>query len=134
MICCIISISAPIYATDCNIIGGYFQPSGYYGEHSGYYYWLDYCPECHHYNCLALNPKGTVEGEITCMICNADYDGTSGYDKGANGPIGQLIEYVPEPEPVVVENATTEPVPESVMCKQSPMERMFSVYMSHEII
>lgn len=30
---------------------------------------------------LTFNPKGTAEGEITCSVCNTDYDCVSGADK-----------------------------------------------------
>jgi hypothetical protein len=88
-------------------IEGYFHPGGMYGGHTGYYTYMDYCPLCHHHNCLLLNPKGTYEGEITCAVCDADYDGCTGYDKHGGGARGRLIRYVPEPEPSVLENTTT---------------------------
>jgi nitrite reductase/ring-hydroxylating ferredoxin subunit len=97
----------PTYA-----IGGYFIPGGYYGGEAGYYYWEDYCPMCGHYDCLLVNPKGTYEGEITCSICDADYDGCTGAEKHGSGARAWLSPYE-EPEPVqaqeVVENVTIEP-------------------------
>lgn len=90
-------------------IGGYFIPGGMYGGESGYYYWEDYCPLCDHYGCLLVNPKGTYEGEITCSICDADYDGCTGYDKSAYGARAQLIPATKEtPEPVNVTAQSTE--------------------------
>jgi len=72
------------------------MPSGYYGNHAGYYQWIDYCPLCHHRNCLSNNPKGTYEGEITCLKCSADYDGTSGADKHGHGARAWLLPFYPE--------------------------------------
>ncbi len=94
-------------------IGGYFLPGGMYGGQSGYHYWEDYCPLCHHYGCLEVNPKGTYEGEITCSICDADYDGCSGYDKSAYGARAKLIaaqkETKPETQAATQSNETTKP-------------------------
>ena len=80
------------FASD-NCVGGYFAPSGSYGNSAGHYYWLNYCPLCHHYGTLVKNPKGTYEGEITCSCCDADYDGTSGADKYVGGVRAWLIPY-----------------------------------------
>lgn len=80
-------------------IGGYFIPGGMYGGESGYHYWENYCPLCHHYGCLEVNPKGTHEGEITCSRCDADYDGCSGYDKYDGGARAKLIPAVIETKP-----------------------------------
>lgn len=71
-------------------IGGYFIPGGMYGGESGYHYWENYCPLCYNHGCLEVNPKGTYEGEITCSVCDADYDGCSGYDKSDYGARAQL--------------------------------------------
>jgi len=77
-------------------VTGYFEPSGYYGQHPGYYTWIDYCPMCGCRDCLLINPKGTVEGEITCAVCDSDFDGTSGCDKYGRGSRGELIPFVPQ--------------------------------------
>jgi hypothetical protein len=94
-------------------IGGYFLPGGMYGGQSGYHYWEDYCPLCHHYGCLEVNPKGTYEGEITCSICDADYDGCSGYDKSAGGARAKLIaaqkETKPETQAATESTESTQP-------------------------
>jgi len=47
-------------------------------------------------DCLLINPKGTIEGEITCAVCDSDFDGTSGCDKYGRGSRGELIPFVPE--------------------------------------
>ncbi len=58
--------------------------------HSGYAYkwfittFVNYCPLCHHYNTLTINPKGVYESELTCSNCDADYDGVTGRDKSYN--------------------------------------------------
>lgn len=66
---------------------------------------------CGHHNCLLNNPKGTYEGEITCAICDADYDGCTGYDKHGGGARARLERYYePEPEPAP-EPQTTPPTP-----------------------
>lgn len=46
--------------------------------------WVDYCPHCHRYNCLLINPKGVPEKELTCKYCDSDYDIFCGHDKCAN--------------------------------------------------
>ena len=33
----------------------------------------NYCPFCHHSECLLWNPKGTPEGEWTCAVCDSDF-------------------------------------------------------------
>lgn len=43
--------------------------------------WLNFCPHCGYYGSLLINPKGTVEGELTCDYCDADYCGVSGNEK-----------------------------------------------------
>ena len=59
-------------------------------SHSGYSYkwyittFVNYCPLCHHYNTLTINPKGVYESELTCSYCDADYDGVTGRDKSNN--------------------------------------------------
>jgi len=88
-------------------IGGYFIPGGMYGGESGYYYWEDYCPLCDRYGCLGVNPKGTYEGEVTCYICDADYDGCTGYDKFGAGARARLIPAVLK-EPEVAAQSTEE--------------------------
>lgn len=55
---------------------------------SGYEYkwynttFVNYCPVCGIYGCLQDNPKGVAEGELTCCLCDADFDGVTGTDKG----------------------------------------------------
>lgn len=65
-------------------VGGYFKPSvsSQYSYRWYYRVWGDYCPACHHYGCLLVNPKGVPEGELTCSRCGADYCGVIGLDKG----------------------------------------------------
>ena len=46
-----------------------------------YRIWINYCPNCHHYNCLLVNPKGVSESELTCFICDSDFDGVTGKEK-----------------------------------------------------
>lgn len=74
-------ILCALLVSSASSIGGYFIPGGMYGGESGYHYWENYFPLCHNHGCLEVNPKGTYEGEITCSVCDADYDGCSGYDK-----------------------------------------------------
>lgn len=94
-------------------IGGYFVPGGMYGGESGYHYWENYCPLCHTYGSLEVNPKGTYEGEITCSACDADYDGCSGYDKYDYGARAKLIpaqkETKPEAKAATQSTETTQP-------------------------
>lgn len=51
-----------------------------------YKYWyyrefVNYCPNCHHYNVLVKNPKGTYEKEWTCKRCSSDFCGVCGKEK-----------------------------------------------------
>ena len=66
------------------VVSGYFKPSVSSEYPYKWYYmeWVDYCPACGHHGVLQVNPKGTYEGELTCMRCDADYCGVTGLDKG----------------------------------------------------
>ncbi|MGZ7116643.1 MAG: hypothetical protein ACXVHS_04225 [Methanobacterium sp.] len=86
----ILIATAPVSATDS--ITGYFHPSGYYYGETGWHSWTDYCPLCHHRNCLEIGMKG-ISDEISCEICGADYDGTNGLDKYDGGARENLIPY-----------------------------------------
>ena len=59
------------------------KPSVRCGYPYKWYYrtFVDYCPNCHHYNCLLKNPKGVPENEYTCAICDSDFDGVVGKEK-----------------------------------------------------
>jgi len=54
---------------------------------SGYSYtwykftWVDYCPNCGHYNALLKNPKGVPEREYTCRYCDSDFCAVTGKEK-----------------------------------------------------
>ena len=54
---------------------------------SGYSYtwhkftWIDYCPNCRHYNVLLKNPKGVPEREYTCRRCDSDFCAVTGKEK-----------------------------------------------------
>ena len=66
------------------IVGMYAKPSC--GCHYSYKYWyyrefVNYCPNCHHYNVLLKNPKGTYEREWTCKRCSSDFCGVCGKEK-----------------------------------------------------
>jgi hypothetical protein len=78
----------------------------------------NYCPFCHHYECLEWNPKGTSEGEWTCDVCGADYCAADGHCK-AGGSQLYLHEYE-IPKPVVVTN-----VKSAEIAQKSPGELMF---------
>lgn len=43
--------------------------------------WVNYCPNCKHYNCLLKNPKHVPEKEYTCKICDSDFCGVTGKEK-----------------------------------------------------
>lgn len=66
------------------VVSGYFKPSVASGYSYHWYHreWGDYCPACHHTDCLLVNPKGVPESELTCSVCGADYCGVTGLDKG----------------------------------------------------
>ena len=62
----------------------YAKPSC--GCRHSYKYWyycefVNYCPNCHHYNVLVKNPKGTFEREWTCKRCSSDYCAVCGKEK-----------------------------------------------------
>ena len=59
------------------------KPSLRCGYPYKWYYrtFVDYCPNCKHYNCLLKNPKGVPENEYTCAICDSDFDGVVGKEK-----------------------------------------------------
>lgn len=59
------------------------KPSVRCGYPYKWYYktFIDYCPNCHHYNCLLKNPKGVPENEYTCRYCDSDFDGVVGKEK-----------------------------------------------------
>lgn len=66
------------------IVGMYAKPSC--GCKYSYKYWyykefVNYCPNCHHYNVLVKNPKGTYEKEWTCRRCSSDYCAVCGKEK-----------------------------------------------------
>jgi hypothetical protein len=87
-------------------ISGSGVASGYNEGYKTTFCFENYCPLCGHHACLSWNPKGTVEGEITCRYCDADYS-VSGRDKYYKGARAWLIEYTP-PAPKV----ETPPAPE----------------------
>ncbi len=43
--------------------------------------WVNYCPNCKHYNVLLINPKGVPERELTCKRCSSDFCGVTGKEK-----------------------------------------------------
>lgn len=59
------------------------KPSVRCGYSYQWYYrtFIDYCPNCKHYNCLLKNPKGVPEREYTCKYCDSDFDGVVGKEK-----------------------------------------------------
>lgn len=66
------------------IVGMYAKPSC--GCKYSYKYWyykefVNYCPNCHHYNVLVKNPKCTYEKEWTCRRCSSDFCGVCGKEK-----------------------------------------------------
>lgn len=44
---------------------------------------IDYCPHCHHYNCLVNKHKwqSRYEQELTCKYCDSDFCGVCGKTK-----------------------------------------------------
>ena len=59
------------------------KPSVRCGYPYKWYYrtFINYCPNCHHYNCLLKNPKIVPENEYTCGVCDSDFDGVVGKEK-----------------------------------------------------
>jgi hypothetical protein len=81
------------FAAEKNTISGKFKPSGVYD--GGYSYtwhygsFINYCPNCHHYNTLGIW-KHCPERQISCYNCDSDYSGVTGYEK-MNPPRSKLI-------------------------------------------
>ena len=70
--------------TKYSTIGMYAKPSC--GCRYSYKYWyyrefVNYCPNCHHYNVLCKNPKCTFEREYSCARCDSDFCGVCGKEK-----------------------------------------------------
>ena len=65
------------------LISMWAKPSVRCGYPYKWYYrtFVDYCPNCHHYNALLKNPKGVPENEYTCRFCDSDFDGVVGKEK-----------------------------------------------------
>ena len=65
------------------LISMWAKPSVRCGYPYKWYYrtFIDYCPNCHHYNALLKNPKGVPENEYTCRFCDSDFDGVVGKEK-----------------------------------------------------
>ena len=65
------------------IIGMYAKPSCgcRYSYRWHYRRFVNYCPNCHHYNTLRKNPKGVPEREFTCARCSSDFCGVCGKEK-----------------------------------------------------
>lgn len=43
--------------------------------------WENWCPNCEKSGKMKYNPKGTDEGELTCMSCSSDFDVVHGLEK-----------------------------------------------------
>lgn len=70
--------------TDVPLITATGKPSC--GCRYSYRYWytrtyVDYCPNCHRYNTLLINPKCVYEKELTCKACSSDYCIVCGKEK-----------------------------------------------------
>lgn len=65
------------------IIGMYAKPSCgcRYSYRWHYKEFINYCPNCHHYNTLRKNPKMVPEKEYTCARCSSDFCGCCGKEK-----------------------------------------------------
>lgn len=128
-------IGAEIAHAKTSTVTGYFHPSGYYGRSSGYYTWVDYCPLCRHHQCLSINPKGTYEGEITCLRCDADFDGTSGADKHGAGARAYLTPGEYEETSPPREVVKSEPEGENkVEPELTGMGRAYHIYSNNKIL
>lgn len=59
------------------------KPSVRCGYPYRWYYctFVDYCPNCKHYNALLKNPKMVPEREYTCRYCDSDFCGVTGKEK-----------------------------------------------------
>lgn len=111
-------------AADCEIITGSGYSSGvnegWYVHHYSFY---NYCPHCHHINCLEAGLKRY--DEITCTHCDADYS-FSGKEKVYCYPY-YLEPYIPEPEPTVAENTTVQSEP-------TPWQKAHACFHTNEIL
>ena len=84
------------YIQGTAIASGYGE--GYWTDFS----FMNYCPLCDGYGTLEWNPKGTREGEITCLYgCDADYSvsGKDKYYKGCRGCLTPYSQGITEPAP-----------------------------------
>ena len=65
------------------LISMWAKPSVRCGYPYKWYYrtFVDYCPNCRHYNALLKNPKSVPENEYTCRFCDSDFDGVVGKEK-----------------------------------------------------
>lgn len=116
------------------VVSGYFEPGGKYGGHSGYYEWVNYCPNCHHHNCLSKHLKPCPEGQISCTRCGSDYDGCTGIDKWGGSYIrGQLTAYV-EPEPTPTTNDSTTNMTTNMTTSLTPFEVAQNCLMTNKIL
>jgi hypothetical protein len=71
---------------------------------------------------------------VTCGYCDADYDGTTGYDKYEGGSRGQLISYVEEEVSVTQEVTPSPPIVEPVVIQKSPLDLMKEIFNNNKII
>lgn len=111
-------------ATDCEIITGSGYSSGvnegWYVHHYSFY---NYCPHCHHYNCLGRGVKRY--DEITCTQCDADYS-FSGKEKVYRYPY-YLEPYTPEPVTICDNLSQVQPEP-------TPWQKAHACFQSNEIL
>jgi hypothetical protein len=111
-------------AIDCEIITGSGYSSGVNeGWHVDHYSFYNYCPHCHHINCLEVGLKR--QDEITCNHCDADYS-FSGKEKVYRYPY-YLTPYIPEPEPTISKMETVQPEP-------TPWQKAHACFQTNEIL
>lgn len=107
------------FAAETNTISGYFKPSGVYDDqysHTWHYKsFINYCPNCGHYNCLGVW-KYCPERQISCYNCDSDYSGVTGYEK-MNPPRSRLTRATVHKESTIskIENVEKKPSPREIL-------------------
>jgi hypothetical protein len=98
---------SPTYASPDIITGSGYSSAVNEGWYVDQYMFYNYCPHCHHIDCLVRGLKRN--DELTCVFCDADYS-FSGREKVYQNPY-YLEPYTPEPVVSKTETPPPEPTP-----------------------
>jgi hypothetical protein len=89
-----------------------------------HYAFLNYCPNCGHYNCLIRGLKRN--DELTCIYCDSDYS-FSGREKVYHSG-AWLTPYYPEPEPEPVVSKMETPQKAEPQSKMDVLNETFQTH------